>query len=147
EGLNASLCSAGIQDMAVVADVGRELGVTDPEALAGFSRRHADYVQIVSDLLDEDDSYWADPARGGSCGLELFENGVDTGARLSGRPLCEQFFGPIEVQDAERDFRVVEAREDYLLVEPRSYDPARMSETRRRLLSEFAACCFPGSVP
>jgi hypothetical protein len=130
--------------MDLAAEMGRNLGVTSPEALAIFSRRHADYVQIVGDLLDEDHPYWRNPSTGGQCGQELFQSSATT---LSGHSLCEQFFGPIEIQSPYRDFRIVEAHQDYLLTEPRSYDPASMSETRRRQLSEFAICCFPESTP
>jgi hypothetical protein len=143
EGLNASYCIAGIQDMDVTAGKGRALGVTSEADLATFARRHADYVQIVDDVLPEDDPYWSGP--GAQCGAELFQG--DGPARLSGRPLCDEFFGPIEIQSPRRDYRIVEAHEDYLLIEPRSYryDPEnRDSLTRRRQLSEFAACCFPG---
>ena len=139
EGLNASFCSAGIQDMDLAMEAGRGLGVTSPEDLAVFARRHADYVQIVGDLLEEDDPYWR--AGGASCGAELFES-ADDPAALAGRALCDQFFQPAEVESVQRDFRIVEAREDQLVLEPRSVDP-NTSEVRKRLLSEFAACCFP----
>ncbi|HWO13370.1 MAG TPA: hypothetical protein VNN80_27910, partial [Polyangiaceae bacterium] len=143
EGLNAQFCSAGVQDMDLAAEVGRSLGVSSAAALATFARGHADYVQIVGDLLEEDHPYWRDPTTGGQCGQELFQGGSAT---LSGHSLCEQFFGPIEIQSVNRDFRIVEAHQDFLVTEPRAYDPATMSETRRRQLSEFASCCFPDST-
>lgn len=141
EGLNASFCSAGVQDMDLTMEVGRSLGVTSAESLLAFARRHADYVQIVGDLLEEDDPHWSAPNAGESCGLELFQS-ADNPSLLSGRPLCEQFFLPAEAESDNRDYRVVRASEDALLVEPRSVDDMT-SERRRRLLSEFAACCFP----
>ena len=143
EGLNASFCNAGVQDMDLAAQVGRSLGVTSEDAAATFARHHADYVQLVSDLSDEGDPYWRDPSTGGQCGQALFGQSP---TQLSGRSLCQQFFGPPQIQSTQRDYRIVEAREDYLLIEPRSYDPATMSETRRRELSEFASCCFPNST-
>lgn len=139
EGLNASLCSSGVQDMDLVKEVGLELGVA-PENLEAFARRHADYVQIVGDLPEEDDPYWSAPNPGATCGLDLFQAEGDA-SRFSGRPLCEQFFLPAEVQNEARDFRIVQASEDALLIEPRTEE--RASDRRRRLLSEFAACCFP----
>ena len=146
EGLNASFCSAGVQDMDLTSQEGARLGVSASDQPA-FARRHADYVQIVSDLLDARDPYWRNPQTGAQCGLELFSGAApDSENRLAGRPLCEQYFLPIEVEDPHRDFRIVEASEDALRIEPRSYDPAQVSTNRRRLLNEFAACCFPGSA-
>lgn len=145
EGLNASFCTSGVQDMDLVVEAGRGLGVA-PADEAAFARRHADYVQIVSDLLEEDDAYWGASSPGATCGAELFQE-VDSIARVSGRSLCDQFFLPAELQSPQRDFRIVQASEDRLLVEPRSYAPGEMSETRRRQLSEFAACCFPKTMP
>jgi hypothetical protein len=144
EGLNASYCTSGVQDMALATDVGRQLGVGSQASLATFARTQADYVQLVGELSDEDDPYWRDPATGGQCGQELFGQNPTT---LPGRSLCEQFFGPAEVQSTNRDYRIVEAHEDYLLVEARGSEPAQtMSPTRKRQLAEFAACCFPTST-
>ena len=143
EGLNASFCTAGVQDMDLAADAGRKLGLTSEQDVATFARQTADYVQFVDELSDEGEPYWRDPSTGGQCGQALFEQSPTT---LSGRSLCAQFFGPIEIQSVNRDYRIVEAHEDYLLIEPRSYDPATMSTTRRQQLSEFASCCFPGST-
>jgi hypothetical protein len=150
EGLNASFCTSGVQDMDLAMEAGRNMGVTSAADLATFARRHADYVQIVGDLIEEDDAYWSAPSPGASCGVELFQSG-DAPSSLSGRPLCEQFFLPAEVQSENRDYRIVQASEDALLVEPRvgpdpDGDPSPsvlLSDRRKQLLSEFAACCFP----
>jgi hypothetical protein len=80
----------------------------------------------------------------------LFES-ESNAAPLSGRPLCEQFFLPAEVQSQNRDYRIVQASEDALVVEPRVGPDAsgrpspgeRLSDRRKQLLSGFAACCFP----
>lgn len=143
EGLNASLCSSGVQDSDLTRSVGEELGVSD-EDQASFVRRHADYAQLTGALLEEDDPYWADPEGGASCGSAFFEDQADSAARLVGRPFCGEFFGPPELPSSGRDLRIVEASEDRLLVEPRDYNPLENTPTRRRQLSEFAACCFPG---
>lgn len=141
EGLNASFCTSGVQDMDLAAATGRSMGVTAAADLQTFARRHADYVQIVGDLLEEDDPYWS--GAGASCGAELFQSG-DNPSGLSGRLLCEQFFLPAEAQNENRDYRIVQASEDALLIEPRGADPSEVfSDRRKRLLSEFAACCFP----
>jgi hypothetical protein len=140
EGLNASFCSSGVQDMDLVLQTGRELGVTAANE-AAFVRRHADYVQIIGDLLEEDDPYWSAPNPGASCNAELFQIEGNPPV-VPGRSLCDQFFLPAELQNEHRDFRIVEASEDTLFVEPRD-SVAGGSVARRRQLSEFAACCFP----
>jgi hypothetical protein len=122
--------------MDLAMEAGRNLGVTSTTDLEAFGRRHADYVQIVGDLLEEDDPYWT--GDGASCGAELFQTSENP-ARLLGRSLCEEFFLPPEVESETRDYRIVQASEDALLDEPRG----DFSPTRRRLLSAFAACCFP----
>jgi hypothetical protein len=145
EGLNASFCNAGVQDMDLTADVGRGLSVTARSALETFVRGSADYVQLTASLLEEDDPYW-DSAEGASCGAELFENTGDNPAALLGRPLCDSQFGPPElpVPLPARDLRIVAANEDQLLVEPRDFNPNRNSQERRRQLMRFVSCCFPG---
>jgi hypothetical protein len=143
EGLNASLCSSGVQDVDVTGVVAQELGVTAADR-ESFTRRHADYAQLTGPFLEEDNAYWAAPDGGAECGAAFFQEQGDTTARLVGRPFCEQFFGPPELPSEWRDLRVVQASEDRLLVEPRSFDPRENSANRRRQLVEFAACCFPG---
>lgn len=143
EGLNASLCSSGVQDVALTRVVADELGITSEAARASFARRHADYAQLNGPLLEENDRYWADPQGGAECGAAFFQEQDDSTARLVGRPFCEAFFGPPEIPSPWRDMRIVEASEDRLLVEPRDISPNN-SPTRRRQLVEFTACCFPG---
>ena len=143
EGLNASFCSGGVQDVDVTIGVGRDLGVTGNTAEQGFALRHADYAQLIGELLGPADAYWS--GAGASCGTELFESDAAGSARQSGRRLCEDFFGSPAVPTLRRDLRVVEASEDRLLVEPRVFE--RISETRRRLLLEFVGCCFPEPAP
>lgn len=141
EGVNASFCSAGVQDLDLTAEVGRSLKVSDPASLAKFSRDHADFVQITGPLLEEDDDYWQ--TAGAQCGAELFDTGEQVN-EVRGRPLCQQFFGTPQVPSNYRDLRIVAASEDSLTVEPREGpDARRNSETRRRRLMQFVSCCFP----
>jgi len=128
--------------------VGRSLGVTDPAALAIFARDHADYVQITAPLLDADEAYWQRGNPGAECGADLFQGSGDAAQELRGRPLCDQIFGPPQVSSAlegtavsYRDLRIVAASEDHLEVEPRQ--SVLSSALRRRLLMQFASCCFP----
>ena len=142
EGLNASFCGAGVQDLDLTAEVGRSLKVSDADSLAKFSRDHADYVQITGPLLEEDDEYWL--AGGAQCGGDLFGS-IEQASELRGRALCQQFFGATEVTNTPyRDLRIVAASEDSLSVEPREATGARRnSELRRRQLMQFVSCCFP----
>lgn len=146
EGLNASFCNAGVQDMDLSADVGRGLAVPAGAPLATFVRQSADYVQVTADLLEEDDAYWSS-AEGSSCGSELYESNVDNPTALLGRPLCDSVFGPANVPLPlpSRDLRIVAATEDQLLVEPREFDPNVNSTQRRKQLMQFLSCCFPGA--
>jgi hypothetical protein len=144
EGLNAALCSSGIQDVDLTREVGASMGVSDPAALASFAQRHADYVQITASLLEEDDAYWQAGSRGAECGAELFDDDGDSSRDLRGRPLCENFFGSPQAQLPARDFRIVAASEDGLLVEPRL---DRQSDMRRQRVMQFVSCCFPEPTP
>jgi hypothetical protein len=144
EGLNATFCGSGVQDLDLTADVGRSLGVTDPAKLALFARDHADYVQITGPLLPVDDGYWRSGNPGAECGAELFQDSadsVDSARELRGRALCEQFFGPPQVPTQYRDLRILAASEDQLAVEPRLTELA--SATRRQKLMQLVSCCFP----
>jgi hypothetical protein len=144
EGLNAAFCSAGVHDADVTRDVAGTLGVEASADQISFARLHADYVQIMDELLEQEDPYWR--GAGAQCGSQLFGGGEDASASGAGRTLCEQFFGTPEVPTFNRDWRIVEASQDRLLVEPRdprSYDPNINTELRRRQLAEFSACCFP----
>ena len=139
EGLNASFCAFGIQDRDLTAEVGRSYGVRDAAALATFARDHADYVQITAPILDQDEPYWQ--GDGAACGAELFQGSEDSSRVLRGRPLCDEFFGAPELQNTNRDLRILEATEDRLTVEPRLQQPS--SAQRRRQLLQFVSCCFP----
>jgi hypothetical protein len=143
EGVNGSFCEGGVQDQDLTREVGAGLGVS-AQNLDAFARRHADYVQIVDDLLDEDDTYWSTGNPGATCGVALFE-GDESASGGGGRALCEDFFGPSQLQNTTRDLRVVEASETTLRLEPRILAPAATSQ-RRQQLSEFVSCCFPRSL-
>jgi hypothetical protein len=139
EGLNASLCTDGVQDVDLTREVGQSMGVSGATDLTAFGQWHADYVQITGRLLEEDDAYWQDGSRGAQCGSELFDGG-DSTRELRGRARCESFFGTPELPAEARDLRIVAASEDGLLVEPRL---DRQSDTRRQRIMQLVSCCFP----
>ncbi len=124
EDQSAHFCDLGVQDVALTADMGREQFGLSGGALERFAARHADYVQITSDLLPEDDSYW--DGAGASCGGG------------GGYSTCLGVFGETEDEEdllESRDFSVVEAYQGRLSLAPRS---------GQEDLSELLSCCFPG---
>ena len=114
-----SFCGVGVYDVPTMKGYAQsELGVVDEAAADEFARDHADYVQLTSALLAEDDPYWQVPG-------------------APNRSDCLTTFG---AEDADsllltRDFRIVSAFADRLLIESRVRDsPPEMS---------FVKQCFP----
>jgi hypothetical protein len=114
-----SFCSVGVYDVATMkAYAQSELGVADDTAADTFATDHADYVQLTSALLAEDDPYW----------------------RVAGAPKRSTCLTAFGAEDADpllktRDFRIVSAFADKLVLESRlSKDPPSMA-----LVKE----CFP----
>lgn len=107
EDATLSFCAAGVYDVAAMTDYAQnELGLTEgttndlgiEEHPGVFGEWHADYVQITSDLLPEDDAWWKSHDRGE----------------------CVQLFpGDAESMSPNRDFRVVRAFAGRLEIEPR----------------------------
>jgi hypothetical protein len=128
---DGSFCNRGIEDAALAAEVAADMGVAANKR-AAYSARHADYVQITSELRAEDDRYWTDGA-GKSCG------GASGKAAFLG---CRTDFGTSDTPSDLRDFRVTEARQNELTVEPRN---AKNAADRQSVLDRLA-CCFGGSA-
>jgi len=111
----AFFCGNAIYDEAAMADYAREaLGLSEKESrvfAAGTTDEpelgHADYVQITGDYPSITDPYWQS-ARGLSGG---------------GRGACLDYFGrpPNQAEDLSprRDFRILEAYQDHLVIRPR----------------------------
>jgi hypothetical protein len=122
---DANYCNRGVQDAEAVRTLGTKLGVPDAQ-LDAFARRHADYVQITQSLPGKDSQYWSDI---GSCG------GASGAAAYFS---CRDVFGTDETPSSLRDFRISEAYQDRLVVEPRAFDD---TEQRDKIV-ELAYCCF-----
>jgi hypothetical protein len=146
---SAAFCDHGVYDEDMMADYGTsELDVSEDE-LVSFQRAHADYIQITGDFPDAYDPYWVQHGDR-SCG---------------GRKECLSVFGPATAQDLDprRDFRVIEAYQDRVVIAP------HLREDRLLLLSDSNAtetepsdrqkainaineaasmvdCCFPGGT-
>lgn len=126
---DANFCSSGVQDEQIT----RELAAIDfglsGQPLDAFGKSRADYVQIVSKLLDERDAYWQKE------GLACTDGG--------GFDTCDALFGDSDLQDLrpERDLTILSSTEDTLTVTPRSPyqgDPDNHLAMLR--------CCFPGPL-
>ncbi len=129
-------CARGVRDVAAARVLGRRMGVAD-NRLDAFGRRHADYVEVVSTLLDEDDSYWsATGSAGRSCGTANDDPEAS-------RRYCDNTFGETvddgaRKRDGPRDFRVLEAFQDSLAVESRNFAGQAPIDDLR--------CCFPQAL-
>ena len=124
-------CDRGVHDRGLAREEGIRLGVLE-ENLDAFERRHADYVTITSDLLDEDDAYWDVGHDGASCG------GSAPGA---GFITCRAQLGTKRAPTDLRELSIKQATRSELTLEPRNVSP-RAHDTINKLL----ACCFPEAV-
>ncbi|MFO7181802.1 MAG: hypothetical protein DIU78_024100, partial [Pseudomonadota bacterium] len=131
----AGLCDRGVLDPELARQVGAERFGLEGDALEAFARDHADYVVVTADLLDPADAYWSSA----SCTVNE----------------CQNVFGDIEEEEDEqaalsstdellptREFRVLDAEQQRLSVEPRN----ATTDSERAELSRLAACCFPSGV-
>ncbi len=135
----AFYCGNGIYDVAMMANYAEEvLGLSAAESLR-FAEGpadapqlgHADYVQITGDFPSLVDPYWQS-VRG------LADGG--------GRAECLEAFGPPPGQSQDlqtsRDFRILEAYQDRLVIRPRQeQSPERLAE-----LVRLVGYCFPSGV-
>jgi hypothetical protein len=126
---DANFCNRGVEDVDLARERGPDLGVA-PENLDAFARQHADYVQITTGLRAEDDKYWN--TLSASCGI-----GTGKSAYLA---CLQQFGGGEATATTNRDFRILEAYQDHLVIEPRS--PG--DDEGRSKVTELAYCCLGG---
>jgi hypothetical protein len=83
-----------------------------------------DYVQVVDELLPANDPFWRQPdvPEPNSCWDDRLDPAdpnstqqVETAARLR-FDLCSGFFGPVKDQNPNRDYPILEAYDDHLVV-------------------------------
>ena len=102
-----SFCGAGVYDVATMKGYAQsELKVGDDAAAAAFAKDHADYVQLTTALLAEDDPYWQVANFGATYAKCLTKFGAE-----DADPLL-----------TTRDFRVRSAFANKLQLEPRVDD-------------------------
>lgn len=128
---DAVFCARGVQDAAFVQTVGQKLGVAS-EKLGAFGSRHADVVTVTQAIPGEDSSYWTpEKIPGGSCG-----GATGKVAYFN----CREAFGPADAPTELRDLRVLEAYQDRIVFEPKSY----ADQADKARISELLFCCMGG---
>lgn len=141
-GPGALLCDVGLEDQTTIAERAETLqatasGVADvaaSEYKREFAAYYGDYVELLEPLLADTHDYW--DGEGKRCGEEYRGDGID------GRRVCELEFGLLAEGQPTRDFRIVRAFDDELLVEPRTF----RSDKERSVLLELMSCCFPDAT-
>lgn len=137
-GVNAHYCESGVEDAPLMAERSAHLNpALSSDELAVLGKHYADTVQITTELLDEDDSYW-DKSPGKTCGA-AYQSAKNA---VVGHKLCELFFGTQELPDAHREMQILRAFSDRLVVDPKAPKDA----TEREAALDLVACCFPGGV-
>ena len=115
-------CDGGVQSQTALI----EKLVPDADA-----RLLADYVHLTSELPGEALMYWE---------AKKIES-----PKVCSFSSCSALFGTVEVPTTGRDFRIVEARQDHVDIEPRTAFPKSEFTTS----TEWRAatkCCFPALV-
>jgi hypothetical protein len=144
----ARFCARGVEDWTqggeragLVTAETRRLGGTPPNRL---DRQMVDYVQLTEDLLSSTDPYWNNADDPGQCW-----GGIPAGrARYDA---CNSTYGAAADQRGERDFPILEAYDDHVVV-GRFYTPAdggREAVSREPSNAPFMRlmrCCFHHQV-
>jgi hypothetical protein len=142
-GPGALLCSLGLEDVVTIGDRAEALQPTADAASVAmsaeeyrgqFASYYGDYVELLEPLLSDAHQYW--DKGGEACGEKYRGDAID------GRRACELTFGVNAEGQPERNFRIVRAFDDQLLVEPRNYG----SDKERTALLEMLGCCFPDAT-
>lgn len=144
-------CRRGVEDLSMGAE--REAlvraslarrGLGEGQAVAG---RTVDYVQITDAVLPADDAWWREE------GLDCWDE--STATPEARQRTCEATFGSPEDENLERDFPIVEAYDDHLVLGRFGYVAGERSASRRLAVSSDPSnaaflkrmrCCFHNQV-
>jgi hypothetical protein len=146
EDFSVGYCDIGVNDEELMTGVATDrFGLTKAADIATFAHDHSDYVVLVGDFPDTDDTYWTkqDSTNPDSCS----------------RAQCLQEFGAFDAKELSdsRDFHITDAQQQKLLLTPRTVhvDPdlklvgAAYTAEHDRLQDQRksrATCCFPSGV-
>lgn len=150
----AHFCRKGIEDAelgnlraraAAVDMTTDKLVDKDGRPLADFTGRLGDYVQLSDAILDVSDPYWREP---NACWAGIndprapnLENNASSTLR---HDYCAQVFGERENPPLSRDFPIVEAYDDRLVLG--TYDAARRITKGNTAALRAMQCCFHNQV-
>jgi len=176
---NALFCRRGVEDLrvgrqraATVAaaldaariapatqlEVRRQAGQPDVTLGYGIDQRTADYIEVTDDLLDSGDPYW-----GSSVWKEADKctGVVDTSKGTPDTPqarydVCSSTFGAAADESIQRDFPILEAYDDHLVVGRFGYPVGVPQSTTTRVIVSSdpgnksflrtMRCCFHSQV-
>jgi hypothetical protein len=162
---NGLLCGKGIVDhdiameRAVILNETFGRAVVDGEVLIPapehIDRRLGDYVEIVDDILPADHPYWstAEPTPGAGappaeqkCWDDRFQTAT------SRRDICQSVFGNAGDESPNRDFPILEAHDDHLVIGGYEYPGGNTTDVQSREVGgkslglaptlQLARCCF-----
>lgn len=128
---NGSFCYLGVQDQKLARLDGYRLYDREQiQQLDDFARTHNDWVEITNNLLSEEDPYWN--SVGDECSYLR----------------CRATFGTAEAPTANRSFRIREAYQDRLLIDPLDPNapedaPITVPDPTRNGAPLNPDCCFP----
>ncbi|MFO0742137.1 MAG: hypothetical protein U0270_40065 [Labilithrix sp.] len=160
----AKFCAKGVEDWTVGGE--RALAVTNALRQAGralppepLERRMMDYVQIVDELLPATDEFWSikeDPNDPQACFVTEPSPGVrqlitDPADRYN---TCASYFGTAAQQSGTRDFPILEAYDDHLVLGRFGKTTSDIKATREAIYADpsnrpfmrLARCCFHKQV-
>ena len=123
---SSRFCEAGVQSKNAVLEKLPKEPASDAAA-----DRLADYVQILTELPDPDDRYWTSKEEG------------TAEDKLCTFDLCRGLYGSFDVPAAGRDFKIIEATQDHLDIQPRV---AATFANKGQSWQKLTKCCFPALV-
>ena len=105
-----------------------------PGATPEAADRLADYVQIQTELPDADDRYWTSTDGTADELVCTFDQ-------------CRESYGSLDVPVGGRDFRIIEAEQDHVEIEPRNPEVfSKVGSTAAKSWQTLTKCCFPSLV-
>ncbi len=145
---NGRFCSKGVEDQAQAADrasaINAELVKAKLNGIDHLDRKLVDYIQLTEDLLPNTDAYWSLSGEPGACW-----EGINAPGPGPGRfDYCNAIFGAASDQNAARDFPIVEAYDDKLVISTFSSDTdlSRNVDDKNPVINAVALkqlrCCF-----